>query len=175
MSRDPLIEAEPERVALGGLDNPVHQLIQLQIQLMGQQLALLSRRVLPVAPPAPVSPPLTSPPSSPRLPLEPEPEPARLSTPAATEDTPVDLVQRAMADLLMQPALGPDENFFQAGGHSFLGSRPQAFPGRDCAPSSNSPRLAGWRAGSPGSSARPRGKAPRACPCARTPPPRPCP
>ncbi len=160
MSRDPFIEAEPERVALGGLDNPVHQLIQLQIQLMGQQLALLSRRVLPVAPPAPVSPPLTSPPSSPRLPLEPEPEPepepARLATPAATEDTPVDLVQRAMADLLMQPALGPDENFFQAGGHSLLAARLSARlaasglprPGlRAIFEQPTARRLAGWLAG----------------------------
>ncbi|WP_137918625.1 non-ribosomal peptide synthetase [Hydrogenophaga sp. 2FB] len=41
----------------------------------------------------------------------------------ASEAACVDVVQRAMADLLMRPALGPDENFFQAGGHSLLAAR----------------------------------------------------
>lgn len=137
MSRVPLIEAELKRVIsdVSGLPAAAQMLVP----------AVQGGSPAPVAAPALAAPAITSPalvstandgsePSIKALVDKPlggspgggqpvEPVPTGITTPAATEAALVDAVQRAMADLLMQPALGPDENFFEAGGHSLLAAR----------------------------------------------------
>ncbi len=161
----------PAPPAAGG--SPVHQLIEQQMQLMAQQRALLAASPAPLTATAPATPdatfmirvsttgdgyqpairtPVVRPSgASPRQILQAGPE----FMPAAPEDALVDVVRRIMAELLMQPALGPDENFFQAGGHSLLAARlssrlvASGLPRPGLRPIFEQPtarRLAGWLA-----------------------------
>jgi len=143
MSRVPVLPTDfaPAAAQLPSPADPtgclLHLIVQQQLQLMSQQLALLAQAqalaavvpVLPAAPEpvAPVAEPAPEP--APAKPVEKVPvadvavAPVRATAPTTAEDSAVETVRQAMAELLMQPAFGPDDNFFQAGGHSLLAAR----------------------------------------------------
>ena len=99
LDRETPASASAQEIAVVQSDHPIHQIIQLQIQLMAQQLALLSGS------PAPVVAPMED------VPVDVEPR--------ATADL---LVPAAPGDLPAAPI--PDENVVPAGGHPLEAALP---------------------------------------------------
>ncbi|NIM41740.1 MAG: hypothetical protein GTN84_11655 [Hydrogenophaga sp.] len=125
MAHVPLAEAGLERLFTHAAalpeagDNAVHRIIQLQVQLMAQQLALLAGSSAPVVP---------EPLSSPAVPDEvcvvadpgAGPDRADFAAPANAREQAIAAI---WARLLNVTRIGRNDNFFNLGGHSLLALR----------------------------------------------------